>query len=267
MSIGALIPMRLLSERLPGKALIDLCGRPACFHLFDRVIACKHITNKKQVVVCTTQDPSDDPLVDAVTQYGCSVFRGAKDDIIARFGGAMESFGFDHAVQADGDDPLSATEYMDITMDSLLINSSTDIVTVEGLPLGCATKSFSRVGMKKVLGFYRTEKNDTGFIYYFTKTGMCEHKIIRCNDPDHMHKTARLTLDYEVDLELFEEIFGYFKGNTKPPSLKEVVAFLRANSDISEINAQVKREYWERTKEKAALEFLDERKIVKKILV
>ena len=209
MNIGALIPIRLRSERLPGKALLDLCGKPVCYHLLDRVVACRYIENPKNVVVCTTEDPSDDPLVAAVEKYGCSVFRGAQDDIIARFAGAMDAFNFDYVVQADGDDPLSATEYMDITMEKLLADSTLDIVTVDGLPLGCATKSFSKKAMQKVLNFYATEKNDTGFIYYFTKTGLCEHKIITCDNPSHIHPTARLTLDYKADFELFEKIQSY----------------------------------------------------------
>ena len=151
MNIGALIPIRLKSERLPNKALLDIAGKPACYHLLDRVCDCKFIKTKRHVVVCTTTDNSDDALVEAIETYGCSVFRGDENDIIKRFRDAMESFQFDYVVQADGDDPVSATEYMDITMEELLANSERDIVTVEGLPLGCATKSFSRKAIDKSL--------------------------------------------------------------------------------------------------------------------
>ena len=40
MKIGALIPARLSSERLPGKALAQICDRPMIAHLLDRVAAC-----------------------------------------------------------------------------------------------------------------------------------------------------------------------------------------------------------------------------------
>ena len=138
MKIGALIPIRLASERLPGKALKDIVGRPVVHHLLDRVAACRHIADPRNVVVCTTTEPSDDALVPAVESYGCSVFRGSVDDIIRRFGDAMAAHGFDAVIQADGDDPLSATEYMDLTMDRLLADPAIDIVTVKGVPLGTA---------------------------------------------------------------------------------------------------------------------------------
>ena len=75
-----------------------------------------------------------------IEDYGCSVFRGSRDDIVLRFADAMRAYDFDCVIQVDGDDPLSATEYMDKTMDELIENSKIDIVTVSGLPIGCASK-------------------------------------------------------------------------------------------------------------------------------
>ena len=161
-------------------------------------------------MVCITTDQSDDPLVDIISDYGCSVFRGDTDDIIARFFAAMAEFQFDAVIQADGDDPLSATEYMDLTMEALLKNPDVDVVTVKGLPLGCATKSFRRRALEKVWSS-TLQKNDTGFIYYLTKTGLCNHLELKCSVIAHQHETARLTLDYQEDFELFVKIIESIK--------------------------------------------------------
>ncbi|MDJ0949932.1 MAG: hypothetical protein QNJ94_13525 [Alphaproteobacteria bacterium] len=255
MKIGALIPARLASERLPGKALKEICGRPAIYHLLDRVCACRHIADRRDVVVCTTEQPSDDPLVPVIEDYGCAVFRGSTDDIIDRFHAAMQSFAFDAVVQADGDDPLSATEYMDLTMDRLLAEPALDIVTCTGLPLGTATKSFTRAAMDKVRAGYRSERNDTGFIYFFTKTGLCRQAHVRPTSPDHVHDEARLTLDYEPDFELFRRIFEALYRPGEIFSLAQVVRFLRANPHLVDINRHVEAEYWRRTAEKAKLAY------------
>ncbi len=119
-NIGALIPIRLDSKRLPNKAIREICGRPIVCHLLDRVCASRYLTSKAQAVVCTTQEPSDDRLAEAVRAYGVSVFRGSTNDIIQRFHDAMEAFDFDAVIQVDGDDPLSDNLYMDLTMDKLL---------------------------------------------------------------------------------------------------------------------------------------------------
>ena len=267
MKIGALIPIRLASERLPRKALMDLCGRPVFAHLLDRVTGCKHIESLKDVVVCTTGDTSDDALEDAVRDYGASIFRGSTDDIIDRFGAAMAQFNFDLVVQADGDDPLSATEYMDLTVDKLLATPGTDIVTVQGLPLGTATKCFTQAAMRKVLNSYKTKENDTGFIYFFTKTGLCNHLEISPVSQDHVYDTARLTLDYEVDLALFRRIFGALYKPDEIFGLTEVVEFLNSNPALVAINRHVEAEYNQRTIDKAVLEYRSENRETKRVLV
>lgn len=257
--IGALIPIRMTSERLPGKALLPIAGRPVVQYLLDRVFACRHLAPER-TVVCTTQDPSDDPLVAEVERYGARAFRGSRDDIIRRFRDAMAEFAFDAVVQVDGDDPLSATEYMDATMDKLLSDPAIDIVTCGGLPLGTAVKSFTWRAMQKVFDRYRTERNDTGFIYFFTKSGICRHETIGPLDPSHVHDTARLTLDYPADLEVFRKILEALDRPGRPASHAEVVRFLNANPAIVEQNQSVEAEYWARTAKKAgSLSFIDDR--------
>ncbi len=256
MKIGALIPIRLASERLPGKALKDICGRPVVHHLLDRVAASRHIASPRDVVVCTTTEATDDPLVPVVEGYGCSVFRGSVDDLIRRFADAIEAFGFDAVIQADGDDPLSATEYMDLTMDRLLADRSLDIVTASGLPLGTATKSFTRAAVNKVLASYKTERNDTGFIYFFTKSGLCRHFEIEPVSREHVNDKARLTLDYEIDLKLFRKIFEGLYRPGKVFSLSELVRFLNVHPEIVEMNLNISDEYWERTAQKLHLEYV-----------
>jgi spore coat polysaccharide biosynthesis protein SpsF len=252
--IGALIPIRLASERLPGKALKDLCGRPVVHHLLDRVAACRYI-DPAMTVVCTTEDPSDDPLVMAVEAWGATVFRGSTDDIIDRFYNAVAHFKFDAVVQVDGDDPLSATEYMNATMERLLEDETVDIVTCAGLPLGTAVKSFRASAMRRVHEHYKTAANDTGFIYFFTKTGLCNHVEIKPQSAEHRFEGARLTLDYEADLEVFRAIFEALYREDEVFGLDAVVEYLAVHPDVVALNQGLDEAYWERTREKAQLEY------------
>ena len=265
MKIGALIPARLSSERLPGKALAQICDRPMIAHLLDRVAASKFIHDRKDIVVCTTTAASDDLLEEAVLKEGCSVFRGHVDDIIKRLSDAMATFEFDVVIQADGDDPLSSTECMDITTSTLLADPTIDIVTMSGLPLGCATKSFTRVAMDKVVASYRTDRNDTGFIYYFTKSGLCHHLNIENYDLALKHDTARLTLDYELDLTLIREIFTALYKSQYLFSLNEVVKFLNNHPILTNSNLAIQSEYWKRTSEKAKLLYEDSDGLLREI--
>lgn len=256
--IGALIPIRLASERLPGKAIRQICGRPVVHHLLDRVCASRFIDDPKRVVVCTTEDTSDDPLVEIVESYGASVFRGSRDDIIRRFHDAMVAFDLDAVIQVDGDDPLTETLYMDRTMEALLADPELGIVTCEGLPLGTASKSFSRVAMEKVIQHYRSGQNDTGFIYFFTKTGLFKTGTVKVEGPKHVNDRIRLTLDYEEDFALFVRIFETLYRSGEVFGLAEVVELARRQPELMEINGNLNEQYWRRTREKAKLEYQDE---------
>jgi len=262
--IGALIPIRLGSERLPGKALKSICGRPVVHHLLDRVVACRFIA-PRDTVVCTTCDAADDPLVAAVEAYGASVFRGAADDIVARFHAAVTQFGFDAVVQVNGDNPLSATEYMDLTMQTLCADPALDIVTCTGLPLGIAVTSFTARALARVHDSYRTTANDTGFIYYFTRTGLCEHREIRPATPDHVLNAARLTLDYPEDLAVFRCVFEALGASGRVFGLSEAIAYLKANPDVMALNRHLDEGYWRRTEALVNLEYADAAGVIRRI--
>lgn len=265
-NIGALIPIRLASERLPDKAIREICSKPIVCHLLDRVFASGYI-EKSNAVVCTTEDKSDDRLVEIVEGYGASIFRGSTDDIIKRFYDAVHHFSFDAVIQVDGDDILCETLYMDLTMEKLLSDSTLDIVTCEKLPLGIASKSFTKTAMERVYGNYKSHENDTGFIYFFTKTGLCKQSVVGPLKKEHVLDEARLTLDYPQDLELFTKIYESLYNAGEVFGLDEVLDLLRKHPELIGVNSDLDEEYWQRTRDKARLEYKDRDGTVKTIEV
>lgn len=258
MKVGAFIPIRLDSERLPGKALKEAAGRPIVYHLLDRTHACRHIASPRDVVVCTTPEPGNDVLQAAVEAWGGSVFRGDKDDIIKRFKDANDQFGFDIIVQVDGDDPLCDTQYMDLTVDALIAEPGLDTAVSTGLPFGINVKSFTRTALDKVYAHYQSQRNDTGFALYFTKSDLCRCRRIPPILPGHVLNEARLTLDYEEDLAVFRRIFEALWRPGEPPfGLAQVVAYLKAHPEVMAINAGLQEKYMERSRAKLDIVYAD----------
>jgi spore coat polysaccharide biosynthesis protein SpsF len=256
--VGAFIPIRLDSERLPGKALRDVVGRPTVHHLLDRAVACRYIRSPRDVVVCTTPEPSNDPLVEAVEAYGASVFRGDRDDLIRRFKDASSAYGFDIMVQVDGDDPLCDTQYMDLVVGALLADTALDTAVTIGLPFGINVKGFTRAALDKVFAHYTSTENDTGFALYFTRSDLCRRLEIPPVTPDHVLDEARLTLDYEQDLQVFRRIFQQLYEPGKIFGLSEVVRFLRTTPEVMEINNGLQEQYMVRSREKFDITYQDE---------
>jgi len=92
------------SARFPGKMLADLLGQPLISHVINRLVAAGL---GGHLVVLTSDEPSDDPLVDHVMRY-CSVpvFRGNLGDVARRFCDAVEAYPCEWIVRINGDSPL-----------------------------------------------------------------------------------------------------------------------------------------------------------------
>lgn len=254
--------MRLSSQRMPGKALTPIAGRPSILHLLDRLFASRYL-EPSNVVLCTTTGESDDPLVSLAQSVGARSFRGSRDNIIDRFHSAVAEFGFDAVIQADGDDPCSDTTYMDLCMERLLSTPELGIVVTEGLPLGLGSKAIRSSAIRTVWENHVTGQNDTGFIYYFTKTGLCNMASVKPLTPDHVHERARLTLDYPEDLAFFEALFKELYRENEVFGIGEIVSLLRRQPQLIGINSKVDEQYWKRTRQLAQLEYRVGGKVLK----
>lgn len=92
---------RMTSTRLPGKVLIEVGGRPLLDLHLDRLLASGH-----DVVVATTTNASDDPIVELASARDVPVHRGSEHDVLSRFAGAVEEYGLDTVVRVTSDCPL-----------------------------------------------------------------------------------------------------------------------------------------------------------------
>jgi len=256
MRIGALIPIRLPSSRLPGKALKPIVGRPAVHHLLDRCFASHHLSPER-VIVCTTTDPEDDALVPAVEQTGARIFHGNRDDLVDRLHRAAEAHALDVILQVDGDDICTDTLYMDLCTDRLLAEPRLDVVYGDGLPLGVSTRVVRAGALRKVFESYKPGKNDTGFMYYLTRSGLFNVATVTPVSPAHAHPTARLTLDYDEDLAFFRAIFERLYCPGQVFGVAEICALLEREPALLEINAGLDEKYWERTRDLVNEELLE----------
>jgi spore coat polysaccharide biosynthesis protein SpsF len=115
--ILAILQARTSSSRLPGKVLLPLAGAPMILRQIERVGRCARID---QLVVATSDDPSDDELARTLVAERIAVHRGPLDDVLARFTGALAAFGpADHVVRLTGDCPLADPAVIDATIDKV----------------------------------------------------------------------------------------------------------------------------------------------------
>ena len=132
MKIGFLITARLKSTRLPLKILKDLNGKTVIERIIDR---CKMVRNISEIVLCTSTNPQDKPLIDIAQNSGIYYFDGDEEDVLKRLFDAARLFGMDYFLSITADNPLFSIEYADLVSDCLKSNNS-DFIRIEGLPFG-----------------------------------------------------------------------------------------------------------------------------------
>ena len=77
----ATIEARMTSSRLPGKVLLEACGRPLLELMIERVRKSRLLDD---IMVATTVNSEDDPIVELCRRIGCKFYRGSEDDVLLR---------------------------------------------------------------------------------------------------------------------------------------------------------------------------------------
>src|SRR5262249_13702634 len=91
------------STRLPGKVLLEAAGKPLLGHLIERL---KHARTLQQIIVATSDNPKDQPIVDFCRTEGIAVFRGSEQDVLDRYYRAACHYEVDVIVRVTSDCPL-----------------------------------------------------------------------------------------------------------------------------------------------------------------
>src|ERR1700756_2129802 len=108
--VVASIEARMTSTRLPGKVLMPCVGRPMLELMVERVKRSRYLD---AIVVATTVNATDDPIVDLAKNLGIRFFRGSEFNVVGRVTAAMQENQADIIVQLTADCPLIDPEIID----------------------------------------------------------------------------------------------------------------------------------------------------------
>jgi spore coat polysaccharide biosynthesis protein SpsF len=132
---AVILQARVDSQRLPGKSLRLLGGRPLVFRVME---ALKHLGADLHILAC----PEDcaavfSPLAE---EAGFELVAGPKEDVLARFCVAIRKFGMDRIIRATGDNPfvfIDAAEALNREAEAL----DADYAGYAGIPHGAGVES------------------------------------------------------------------------------------------------------------------------------
>jgi len=236
MNCDVFIPVRLSNTRLPQKAMKMIDGKPIILYLINRLISCKKIRN---IVVCTTNTKSDDPLVKLLEESNISLFRGNKKDILMRYLDATKKFDTDYIVSVDGDDVYTDPAYVDEIV-SIFEKTNCDYVDMIEFPFGIASVGIKTSALEKICNLKQTEDTDTGYRLFFTENDIFDVYQLKPKNEISFPKDLRLTLDYEEDLLLAKEIFKNLENNF---NLVDILKYFTKNPELLKITSNLNEKY------------------------
>lgn len=117
--VVGIVQARMGSQRLPGKVLARLSGADAPdLRVLDWTVErLRRARTVDAVVVATSTDVSDDPLVEHCANRAYDVFRGSLADVLDRFHGAARAARADVVVRVTADCPLIDPAVVDLVVD------------------------------------------------------------------------------------------------------------------------------------------------------
>jgi spore coat polysaccharide biosynthesis protein SpsF (cytidylyltransferase family)/aryl-alcohol dehydrogenase-like predicted oxidoreductase len=206
-----IIQARSASARFPGKALQPVAGYPCV------VLAALRAGNRgSEILVATSDDPSDDLLTEQVRNHGLRVFRGPMHDVLSRYDLAAANLSDDSTVvRLTGDNVAPDGGFVQELMEEFATAGLEYLVAASPqsrLPYGLGGEVFSVAALRRAhfsaispydrehVGPWRRRNCRSG-TYIAQSTGNMDYSHLRC------------TID---DLEDYRRVLRLFEGVANP---------------------------------------------------
>jgi len=242
------VQARTGSTRLPGKVLMPLAGRPLLARMLERVRAAR---TPFELVVATTTDASDAPVVDLCKDLGVRCFRGHPTDLLERHVMAARSVKADVVVKIPSDCPLIDPAAIDRVLGEFFATEGLDYAgnlhpgtwpdghDVEVMPLAAlelahreATKAHER-------------EHTTPFLWDRPERFRCLN--VAWETGQNLAMSHRMTIDYAEDYAFIAAVYDSLYTEAHPIfSLGAILDLLERRPDVFALNAKYAGVNWYR---------------------
>jgi spore coat polysaccharide biosynthesis protein SpsF len=269
--VVAIIQARMGSTRLPGKVLLDLEGRPMLIWVVERT---RRAASIDSVVVATTSEPADDPIMELCRRVGIQFYRGSQFDVLDRYYQTARKFGAQTIVRVTADCPLIDPQVIDRTVDAFFgrttgfdyqLHYENSVLQSPGIaedhpydfaanrlpppfgrtyPIGLDTEVCSFDALE-LAWKEATEKHQREHVMPFFYDNLERFRVLLVNH-EQDYGSLRWTVDTPQDLDLVRRIFSAFPGRDDFSWL-EVLKLFEQQPELALINAQIKAKNYRQT--------------------
>ena len=227
------------STRLPGKVMLDLCGKPVIDHVIERLAQCAELD---EIVVATTDGAADDVLAERAAANGVACFRGSEDDVLSRYYHAARERALDVVVRITADcpliDPAVTCEVVRFfrVHDYAIVANVGDGPGERTYPRGLDTEVFSFATLAEA--FERATRKDqrehvTPYAYENGRAYCCRNGVD--------YSRYRWTLDTADDYALLQAIYERLYRGKHDFYFMDVVRLMEREPGLASLNAHVEQ--------------------------
>jgi spore coat polysaccharide biosynthesis protein SpsF len=243
--IGVVVQARMGSTRLPGKVLLPLAGKPLLWRMVERVRAAQ---TRIEVIVATTVEPADDPIVDLCRSAGVACMRGHPTDLLDRHVAAARLVQAELVVKIPSDCPLIDPGCIDAVLSAwepgldFLSNlhppTWPDGNDVEALPIDVLELAAREARQP------HEREHTTPFVWDQPKRFRTRN--VRWAGGRDYSKSHRFTIDWPEDYQLIAAIYDELHSPGRTFSLAEILALLERRPELLQLNARYAGVNWYR---------------------
>lgn len=229
---------RMTSTRLPGKVLKKVAGKPLLEYQIERL---KRSRIADEIVIATTTNETDLPIVELCERLKVYCYRGSEEDVLSRYYEAAKKSKADVVVRVTLDCPVIDPMVIDSVITGFL-EKYPDLDYISNtqertFPRGMDTEVFSIQALEETFN-EATEKLDREHVTLFIRRQDDRYKIggLTYHENQSSH---RWTVDTEEDLNLVSKIINALYPVKTDFTLEDILKLLENNPEWVKINADV----------------------------
>jgi spore coat polysaccharide biosynthesis protein SpsF len=240
MKVVAIIQARMNSTRLPGKILYTVLDKALLTYQIERVKRARLID---EIIVATTTNEGDEPIVELCRELGLSYYRGSELDVLSRYYEAATAIGASIIVRLTSDCPVIDPYTVDRVIAHYIFHSKevdyVSNVLKRSYPRGMDTEVFS-IEALRIAHHETTLQHDrehvTPYMYNHPERFRLE-SIRYASNQSHHRWTVDTLEDFQLITKLIETLYP-----TKPNfTLEDMLALMQKHPQWFEINAFVQQ--------------------------
>ena len=233
-----IVQARMTSTRLPGKVLKEVLGKPLLEYQIERL---RRVRLADEIVVATTTNATDQPIVNLCRRLGVSCTRGSEEDVLSRYYEAAKSHHADVVVRVTSDCPVIDPTVIDRVI-AYFSQHSDEVDYVSNMllltyPYGMAVEVFSFKVLEEAYIEARSQperEHVTPFIYGHPE----RYQLANIAHAENL-SFHRWTVDTKEDFALIEKIIDALYPGKPDFDTGDILELLNKHPDWPLINAHV----------------------------